>query len=95
MKHDLYFSSCGFGNYFVLGLRVVRVFHPLIIPQMIYFLKKFFYYSYMHTRLGSFLPTAPTPSLTTHSALSLFPPTPSIPGRNYFALISNFIEERV
>jgi hypothetical protein len=24
-----------------------------------------------------------------------FPPTPSIPGRNYFALISNFVEERV
>jgi hypothetical protein len=23
------------------------------------------------------------------------PPTPSIPGRNYFALISNFVEERV
>jgi hypothetical protein len=25
-----------------------------------------FYYSYVHTRLGSFLPPAPTPSLTTH-----------------------------
>jgi hypothetical protein len=25
----------------------------------------------------------------------LLPPTPSIPGRNYFALISNFVEERV
>jgi hypothetical protein len=23
------------------------------------------------------------------------PPTPSLPGRNYFALISNFVEERV
>jgi hypothetical protein len=23
------------------------------------------------------------------------PPTPSIPGRNYFALISNFVEETV
>jgi hypothetical protein len=23
------------------------------------------------------------------------PPTPSMPGRNYFALISNFVEERV
>jgi hypothetical protein len=29
-----------------------------------------FYYSYVHTRLGSFLPPAPTPSLTTHSAPS-------------------------
>jgi hypothetical protein len=35
-----------------------------------------FYYSYVHTRLGSFLPPAPTPSLTTHSApsLSTLPP---------------------
>jgi hypothetical protein len=23
------------------------------------------------------------------------PPTPSLPGRNYFALISNFVEERI
>jgi hypothetical protein len=28
----------------------------------------------VHTRLGSFLPPAPTPSLTTHSAPSLSPP---------------------
>jgi hypothetical protein len=34
----------------------------------------FFYYLYMHTRLGSFLPPAPTPSLTTHSAPPLPPP---------------------
>jgi hypothetical protein len=34
----------------------------------------FFYYSYVHTRLGSFLPPAPTPSLSTHSAPSLSPP---------------------
>jgi hypothetical protein len=53
----------------------------------------FFYYSYVHARLGSFLPPAPTPSLTTHSALSLSPL--SIPSRNYFALISNFVVERV
>jgi hypothetical protein len=52
----------------------------------------FFYYSYVHTRLGSFLPTAPTPSLTTHSIPSLSPP---ILSRNYFALISNFVVERV
>jgi hypothetical protein len=30
----------------------------------------FIYYSYVHTRLGSFLPPAPTPSLTTHSTPS-------------------------
>jgi hypothetical protein len=44
------------------------------------YLAFFFFYSYVHTSLGSFLPPAPTPS---------------IPGRNYFALISNFAEERV
>jgi hypothetical protein len=54
-----------------------------------------FYCSYVHTRLGSFLPPAPTHSLTTHSTPSLFPLTPSIPSRNYFALISNFVEERI
>jgi hypothetical protein len=58
-------------------------------------LEFFFYYSYVHTMLGLFLPTAPTPSLTTHSAPSLSPPTPLIPGRNYFALTSNFVEDRV
>jgi hypothetical protein len=48
------------------------------------------FYSYVHTMFGSFLPPAPTPSLTTHP-----PSTPSIPSRNYFALISNFVVERV
>jgi hypothetical protein len=38
-------------------------------------------------------PPCPHPSLTTHSAPSLSPP--SIPSRNYFALISNFVEETV
>jgi hypothetical protein len=33
-------------------------------------------------------PLPPTPSPPS-------PPTPSIPGRNYFALISNFVVERV
>jgi hypothetical protein len=38
----------------------------------VFFLKfLLFYYSYVHTMLGSFLPHAPTPSLTTHSAPSL------------------------
>jgi hypothetical protein len=54
-----------------------------------FFFSFFFYYSYVHTRLGSFLPPAPT----THSTPSRSPP--SIPSRNYFALISNFVVERV
>jgi hypothetical protein len=46
---------------------------------LFYFLFSFFfYYSYVPTRIGSFLPTAPTPSLTTHSVPSLSPPTPKV-----------------
>jgi hypothetical protein len=59
----------------------------------LFFFPFFFYYSYVHTRLGSFLPLAPTLSLTTHSTPSLS--TSLIPSRNYFALISNFVVERV
>jgi hypothetical protein len=54
----------------------------------------YLFYLYVHTMFGSFLPPSPTPSLTSLSTLPL-PPTPSLPGRNYFALISNFVEERV
>jgi hypothetical protein len=52
-----------------------------------------FYYSYVHTMLGSFLPLPPLP----YHPLCPLPhlTTPSIPGRNYFALISTFVEERV
>jgi hypothetical protein len=54
-----------------------------------------FYYSYMHTRLGSFLPPCPHP-LPYHPLCPLrLLSTLSIPGGNYFALISNFVEERV
>jgi hypothetical protein len=41
---------------------------------------KFLFYSYVHTMFGSFLPPAPTSSLTTHSA-SLPPPSPPPPPR--------------
>jgi hypothetical protein len=50
----------------------------------------FFFYSYVHTMFGSFT-TLPPP----------LPPTPPSPPnsldahRNYFALISNFVVERV
>jgi hypothetical protein len=36
----------------------------------------------VHKMFGSFLPPSPTP----------LPPTPLIPSRNYFALISNFLK---
>jgi hypothetical protein len=49
----------------------------------------------VHTRLGSFIPPAPTP-LPYHPLRPFpLPHTPSIPSRNYFALISNFVVERV
>jgi hypothetical protein len=62
-------------------------------PQMNMAFKKIFY-SYVHTTFGSFLPPSHTPSLT-YFFPSLFPANPSLPGRNYFVLISNFVEERV
>jgi hypothetical protein len=52
------------------------------------FLFFIFYFIHMYIQcLGNFSPLPPTPSLS--------PPTAYLPGRNYFALISNFVEERV
>jgi hypothetical protein len=42
------------------------------------FIFNFVFYSYVHTMFGSFLPS---------------PSTPLLPGRNYFALTSTFVEE--
>jgi hypothetical protein len=58
------------------------------------FFKKNLFYSYVHITFGSFLPPSPT-SPYALPAPSLSPGTPLLPGRNYFALISNFVEERV
>jgi hypothetical protein len=45
----------------------------------------------VHTMFGSFLP--PTTPLRSSPCTLTSPPTPSIPSRNYFALISNFHRE--
>jgi hypothetical protein len=42
--------------------------------------------------LGHFSLFPPSPSLT-YPASTLYPPTPSLPGRNYLALISHFVED--
>jgi hypothetical protein len=60
------------------------------------FIYLYFYYSYVHTVLGSFLSPAPTSSLATLAP----PPSPPHPFDTQqklgnFALISNFVEERV
>jgi hypothetical protein len=72
-------------------LRREGAFIKLTLRWFFFFL--FFFYSYVHTMFGSFLPPSPhplpylpCPSLSPHHLL---------PGRNYFALISNFVEERV
>jgi hypothetical protein len=54
--------------------------------QEVFVIFFFFYYSYVHTRLGSFLPPAPTPSLTTHSTPSHFPPPPQYPAETILPL---------
>jgi hypothetical protein len=82
-------------NYFiynVLQFYLESLSSNYFIYLFIYLL--FFNYSYLHTRLRSFLPPAPTPPLPP-TPPSPSPPTPSIAGRNYFALISNWVEERV
>jgi hypothetical protein len=63
-----------------------RVFLSLFF--VIYFF--FFFYSYVHTMFGSFI----TSSLT-YPSPSLSPPTPSLPDRNYFALISKNLSDQV
>jgi hypothetical protein len=50
------------------------------------FLFLLFYYSYVHTRLGSFLPPSPTHSFTTHSTPSLFPTPPQYPAETILPL---------
>jgi hypothetical protein len=65
------------------------------------FKKKFLFYSYVHTMFGSFLSPSPCHPPLSHltpsppPATSLTPPYPWLPGRNYSAFISNFVEERV
>jgi hypothetical protein len=51
------------------------------------------FYSYVHTMFGSFLPPPPTHFL--YPPMQSLPPTPSLPSRNDFALISDFLVERV
>jgi hypothetical protein len=60
---------------------------PQEVPSCPLF-KKFllFYYSYVHTMLGSFLPPAPAPSLTIHSTPSLSFPPPQYPAETILSL---------
>jgi hypothetical protein len=58
-----------------------------------FFLNFSFIHMYLQC-LGHFSPLPPAPSPTPQPPLSASLP-PLLPGRNYFALISNFVEERV
>jgi hypothetical protein len=57
------------------------------------FKHSFFFYSYVHTMFGSFLPSSPTPYLPYLPCPLPVPTTPSLPGRNYFALKHLLIEK--
>jgi hypothetical protein len=59
---------------------------PVHALTFFYFIYLFIYYSYVHIMLGSFLPPAPTPSLTTHSVPSLSPPPPQYPAETILPL---------
>jgi hypothetical protein len=77
-----------------LGSLATWVLSFSLLPQKDWFY--LFCISFIHMCmqcLGHFSPFPP--ALSPSPAPSLSPPTPSIPGRNYFALISNFVEETV
>jgi hypothetical protein len=59
------------------------------------FLNFFLFYSFVHIMFESFLPPSPHHLLCPAPAPCFTPTYPSLPGRNYFALICNFVEERV
>jgi hypothetical protein len=66
---------------------------PWPFPAPIFFFN--FYFIHMCIQcLGPFSPLPTAPSLNPPSSLP-YSPYPSLSGRNYFALISNFVEERV
>jgi hypothetical protein len=68
--------------------------HDPSIPSFIRAFFLFLLYSYVHAMFGSFLPPSPAPSLTPCNPSPTLP-NPSLPGRNYFAFIFSFVEERV
>jgi hypothetical protein len=60
---------------------------PLVTTSLNFVTFFFFYYSYVHTRLGSFLPPAPTPSTPSFS-----PPPPQYPAETILPLfLINFV----
>jgi hypothetical protein len=62
------------------------------VPNTYFFIVLLFIYAYK-----AWVISPPCPHLLPYHPLHPLPLplTPSIPGRNYFALISNFVEERV
>jgi hypothetical protein len=69
MQDIVNFTFFGTG-YFCITINILELFSFFFI---------YFYNSYVPTTLGSFLPAAPTPSITTHSAHSLSSPPPQYP----------------
>jgi hypothetical protein len=70
-------------------LRCVTHVHIYLSPSrhaILSFVILLFYYSYVDTTLGSFLPPATIPSFTTHSATSLFSPPPQYPAETILPL---------
>jgi hypothetical protein len=86
---SIYITSCQCGLNSMAQVKKNKIFSSCIGHGFILFISFFFFY-YIHMCiqcLGHFSPLPPAPSLT--------PLNPSLPGRNYFALISSFVEERV
>jgi hypothetical protein len=73
----------------IIQIQVIVVKH-VIIPAILLFF-------FIHSAYNVWVISPPLPPTLTLTPLtpSLIPPYTSLPSRNYFALISNFVEERV
>jgi hypothetical protein len=74
------------------GVLRVRLWEPIAFFSFLFFIVLFIHMCIQG--LGHFSPLPPPPPFPP-TLPPPSPPTPSIPSMNYFALISNFVEERV
>jgi hypothetical protein len=71
---------------FVAWLQVISMNEGFYVSDVFLFCFVLFYYSYVHTMFESFLPPAPTRSITTHFSPSLSPLPPQYPAETILPL---------
>jgi hypothetical protein len=83
-----------YNMYIIYIYQLIKYTHDVI--WMYFLFLKFLFYLYVHTMFGSLLPHIPIPSLTLPLPRSiLYPPLRLATQQKLFALISNFVVERV